>query len=162
MKIRIQPRDIEVPEGDPFEEDLLGRKEPAEALTSIIGSIEGPCVLALDAGWGLGKTTFLKMWAQDLQNQGFPVVRFNAWETDFTEEPFVALSAELTEALNQWADRGLKDKIGPLAKAAEEVVRRSIPGAVRAWTAGLVDISPIFEPEGLSAYAGAKESIGGR
>jgi hypothetical protein len=30
MGIRIQPREIEVPEDDPLKNDLLGRKEPAE------------------------------------------------------------------------------------------------------------------------------------
>ena len=33
MGIRIQPREIDVPEDGPFKNDLLGRKEPAEVLT---------------------------------------------------------------------------------------------------------------------------------
>ena len=51
MGIRIQPREIEVPEKDPFENDLLDRKESVEVLTHLVRSFEGPCVLAVDAAW---------------------------------------------------------------------------------------------------------------
>ena len=58
MSIRIQPQNIEVPKDDPFKHDLLGRQAAVETLTHITGNIEGPCVLAVDAAWGFGKTTF--------------------------------------------------------------------------------------------------------
>lgn len=101
MGIRVQPRELDISAEDPFENDLLDRKESVEILTSIIGSIDGPCVLAVDAPWGTGKTTFLKMLAQSLRKQDFTVVSFNAWETDFAEDPFLALSSEITTALEE-------------------------------------------------------------
>ncbi len=82
MGIRIQPQQFQVPDDDPFANDTLGRLQPAEVLTHLIGSLDGPCVLAVDAAWGAGKTTFLRMWAGHLRKLGFPVVEFNAWETD--------------------------------------------------------------------------------
>ena len=106
MGIRIQPKEIEVPEDDPFKHDLLGREKPVEILTHLIGSVEGPCVLAIDAVWGTGKTTFIRMWSQYMQNKNFPVIEFNAWENDFAGDPFVALSAELTDGLNKYTDKG--------------------------------------------------------
>ena len=36
---------------------FLGGKEPAEVLTHLVGSIEGPCVMAVNAAWGAGKET---------------------------------------------------------------------------------------------------------
>ena len=39
------------------------------------------------------------------------MVEFNAWETDFTDDPFLALSEELTEGL-----RSRKDSLGDSAK----------------------------------------------
>lgn len=102
MRIRIQPVAVEVPEDEPFKHDLLNRKEPAEILTSLIESVEGSCVIGIDAPWGRGKTTFLKMWAQHMHNEGFPVVEFNAWETDFAQDPFIALSSELQQSLNAY------------------------------------------------------------
>lgn len=156
MGIRIQPREIEVPEKDPFKNDLLGRKEPAEILTHLVGSIEGPCVLAVDAAWGAGKTTFLRIWSQHLRNQGFPVVEFNAWETDHSGDPFVALSSELTEGLQECKDEPLAQKIDETKKAAKEVFRRAVPGAIRVATAGILDVGPLMEKEvgqALASYA---------
>ena len=156
MGIRIQPQEIEVPEDDPFKNDLLDRKEPVEILTHLVGSIEGPCVLAVDAAWGTGKTTFLRIWAQYLRNQGFPVVEFNAWETDFTEDPFVALSSELIDGLSEYTDDPLPEKIAAAKDASKEVIQRAIPGIIRIATAGILDVSPLIEKEAgqfLASYA---------
>ena len=98
MAIRIQPKEIIIPsdpEEDTFENDLLNRKESIEVLTHLIGTIEGPCNMAVDAPWGTGKTTFLNLWNQYLRNNGFAVVKFSAWENDFFDDPFVSLCAEL-------------------------------------------------------------------
>lgn len=156
MGIRIQPREIDIPEKDPFKNDLLGRKEPAEVLTHLVGSIEGPCVLAVDAAWGAGKTTFLKIWSQHLRNQRFPVVEFNAWETDHSGDPFVALSSELTEGLQEYKDEPLEPKIAKTKEMATELLRRSVPGVIRVATAGILDVSPLMEKEigqALASYA---------
>ena len=158
MGIRIQPREIDVPEDDPFKNDLLGRKEPVEVLTHLVGSLEGPCVLAVDAAWGNGKTTFLRIWAQYLRNRGFPVVEFNAWETDFSGDPFVALSTELTEGLRKHKPNGelLAKKINNMKKGAMEVLRRAGPGLIRVATAGILDVNPLLEKElgqALASYA---------
>ena len=107
MKMRIQPNEIEIPSDDPFRHDLLARKKPGEILTNLVDNLDGPCVLAVDAAWGAGKTTFVKMWAQYLQSKGFPVVEFNAWETDFSEDPFAALSSDLTKGLSKYTDNGI-------------------------------------------------------
>lgn len=157
MGIRIQPRDIDVPKDDPFKNDLIGRKEPVEVLTHLIGSIEGPCVLAVDAAWGAGKTTFLRIWAQYLRNKGFPVVEFNAWETDFTGDPFIALSGELMSGLRQDETESLAGKIDAMKDAAKEVVRRAVPGVIRAATAGILDLNPILEKEAGQALASYAE-----
>ena len=156
MRIRIQPRDIEVPKDAPFRNDLLKRREPAKILTQIVGSIDGPCVLAIDAAWGTGKTTFLKIWSQHLRNEGFPVVEFNAWETDFAGDPFVALSTELTDAFQKYQENLPADKIAVVREAAKEVLRRAVPGVIRLATAGILDVGQLAEKEigqALASYA---------
>ncbi len=129
MPIRIQPSEFEVSAKDPFEHDLLGRKEPIKALTTTIGSIEGPCVMAVDAGWGMGKTTFLRMWAQHLRNERFPVVEFNAWETDFAQDPFIALTSEIATGLQSLGSTAGRLGGHRLRLAAASVVRAA-PGAI--------------------------------
>ena len=156
MGIRIQPLQIDIPEDEPFKNDLLGRKDTVDVLTHLLGSIEGPCVLAVDAPWGTGKTTFLKMWSQHLRNNNFRVVEFNAWETDFSEDPFVAISAELTNRLHDDTDTSLSEKINVAKKAATKVALRAIPGLIRVATAGILDVAPLLEKEigeAIASYA---------
>ena len=170
MGIRIQPREIDVPKNDPFENDLLGRKESVVVLTQLVGNLEGPSVLAVDAAWGTGKTTFLRIWAQHLRNQEFPVIEFNAWETDFSGDPFVALSTELTEGLHEYTDEPLATKIANTKKLAKEVLRRAVPAVIRLATAGGLDVSPLlgkevgqalasYTEDRLDAYEEAQESV---
>ena len=125
-RIRVQPLDIEVPEQNPFANDLLDRREAVVTLTNIVRNIDGPCILSIDAPWGAGKTTFLNMWGKYLRTEGFVVVRFNAWENDFLEEPFVALSTEIIEALRSTGviESGWK---APLAAEATQVVMQALP-----------------------------------
>ena len=132
---RIQPQDIKIPKENPFQYDLLDRKEAVETLTRLVGANQGPCFLAVDAPWGAGKTTFLKIWAQYLRNQQFPVVEFNAWETDFSEDPFVALCAELTKGFGKEAGG---EGANEFKKAAVEVIKHIGSNAVEKVTGGLV------------------------
>lgn len=100
--MRIRPIDIEVPEDDPFANDRLDRRDQAKAIAAILKRIEGPFVLAIDAPWGEGKTTFLRMSRAHLRKEQFLVVDFNAWETDFCDDPFIALTTEISEGLQQY------------------------------------------------------------
>ena len=148
-----------MPEGDPFENDLLGRKEPANILSNLVASIEGPCVIAVDSSWGTGKTTFLRLWAQLLRNQGFSVVEFNAWETDFSGDPFVALSTEMTESLSSFDNETIKNRIEQTKELAKEVIRASLPGAVRHLTSGLVDVqSVVGKKDEMADYRKARQA----
>ncbi len=128
LRVRIQPPSLPISEDDPFANDLLGRQESAEVLTRIVSGTEGPCVVALDAPWGYGKTTFLDMWAKWLRLKGFPVVAsFNAWETDFTNHPFLALSSELMKVLESCPKTASSLAFKVFKQAGEKLLRASIP-----------------------------------
>ena len=130
QRVRVQPPVPEISEKEPFDADCLDRKESVEVLTRIVSRIEGPCVVALDAPWGYGKTTFLKMWEAWLRQeaQGFPVVAcFNAWETDFTNNPFLALSSELTKELETCTKTALIPGFNTFKRTAEKLLRVAIP-----------------------------------
>ncbi len=101
------------------------------------------------------------MWAQYLRNQEFPVVKFNAWETDYAGDPFVALSSELTDGLQKYTDDPLATKIADMKKGVTEVLRRAVPGLIRVATAGIFDVSALMEKETgqfLASYAEARMS----
>lgn len=159
MGIRIQPRDIDVPDKNPFKNDLLGRKEPVEVLTCLVGSLEGPCVLAVDSAWGNGKTTFLNMWEKHLLNQKFPVVKFNAWETDFSDDPFVALSKELVDGLKDFTTTSRRQEI---EKGAKKVLQETLPILTRLGASIIpgvgTEIGKVVESY-VSSYVGGKDSV---
>src|SRR5687768_17042097 len=89
------PPEPEVPAGDPFAHDRLRRKDEAEQLTTLVEHAPTPLVLSLDAEWGTGKTTFVRMWRQLLEDSSHKTIYFNAWETDFIADPLVALVGEV-------------------------------------------------------------------
>ena len=121
--VRFRSIPPDVIEGDPFANDALGRRGQIEALTRLICRLEGPCVLALDGTWGSGKTVFLEMWASVLRGEDYDVVQFNAWDTDFSDDPLMALQAEMTSALKS------KPNYQGLLKAGATVVS-SVAGLV--------------------------------
>ena len=166
MSIRIRLRDIDIPKDEPFKHDLLGRQEPAVVLTNLVDCIVDPCVLAIDAPWGAGKTTFLRMWTRHLRNLGFPVVEFNAWETDFSDEPFLTLSIELTEGLQSWDSKLPSETLNKLKKSSKKVLRWVIPSTIRVASSSVLGIGKEFGEsvasyveERLSGHVEARKSV---
>lgn len=107
--IKSRSQELDIPEGNPFENDKLDRSQFSNILTDVVSFYgQSGCVLALGGEWGSGKTTFVKMWRQDLKNKEFKTLYFNAWASDYTEDPLIALIAELSELS---ADNGTINKI---------------------------------------------------
>ena len=97
--------DIEIVPNAPFKEDKLNRGIIAQTLTAIVNAYANSgAVLAIDGEWGAGKTTFIKMWKQHLMDNGYNTLYFNAWETDFVEDPLIALMGELKEVIKSDAN----------------------------------------------------------
>ena len=107
IKIRMRSDQIDIPENDPFKNDLFDRQKSANDLKNLVGNIDTPAVIAIDGAWGTGKTTFLNLWKQSLFKSGRPVVHFNAWENDYSANALVSILFELTNQL-----RGCNAKFG--------------------------------------------------
>lgn len=91
----IKHKEIKIEKGKPFANCQLNRQQYAEVLTSIVSTYADGFVLAINNKWGTGKTTFVKMWEQDLKDNDYQTVYFNAWENDFENNPLTALMGEL-------------------------------------------------------------------
>ena len=139
MKVSLQSPEVIVNPDDPFQNDMLDRKKSVEILTCLVANLRGACTLAVDAEWGHGKTTFLKIWTAHLRQQGFPAVEFNAWETDYSGNPFITLSTELTKGFQESADRSLSMKIQNLRKQASRIARRAAPTVAQ----GVATVIPV-------------------
>ncbi|PCD85404.1 KAP family P-loop NTPase fold protein [Vibrio mediterranei] len=81
-----------VPTSETFDMyQIIDNKPYANHLTQYLKSkAENGYVLNLNAEWGAGKTTFLQCWYNELKNE-HPVVYFDAWKSDFTKDPMLAL-----------------------------------------------------------------------
>ena len=90
-----------------------------------MGSYEQGCVLAINGEWGRGKTTFMNMWKQLLENKGFSALYFNVWEHDFVSDPLIGLVAEFK---SQLTDQKCGEMIANLVEVACEVIVGTIPG----------------------------------
>lgn len=93
--IKFKLEDLEIPDNNPFKNCELGRQHYANILENIVVNGGSGCVISLDGVWGTGKTTFVKMWQQQLKNKEFSTIYFNAWEHDYMSDPLVALIGEL-------------------------------------------------------------------
>ena len=174
LRVRIKPYDIEVPEDNPFQHDSLDRKASVEILARLIDSVDGPCVFGIDADWGNGKTTFLRMLHRHLASGSVPVVHFNAWESDYVSDPFTAIATELTDGLAAKADEsdaktkekidaGFKQATKAVIKARWPAILRSLLAEVPVAGKALEEIVDGFADslvnDRISAYREARKSV---
>lgn len=133
--MRIKPVQIDTPKGDPFANDKLERKQYAKILTSLIENADDGFTMSIDAEWGNGKTTFVRMWQTYLQQEGYTTIYINAWENDFyTADPFAVLINEMftqiprTDFSNEQYQL-LSSCVGGLAAIAKTIPILNVIGA---------------------------------
>ncbi|MEN4246306.1 P-loop NTPase fold protein [Serratia marcescens] len=84
------------------EDDIFGRKVLHDQIIRIATNApDRSLVLALDDKWGNGKTSFVKMMSSEIKNnnQELNVIYFDAFESDYQSDPFVALSSKIYSLL---------------------------------------------------------------
>ncbi len=147
MNLKLHPIDIN--EASPFDNDLLGRKEEIENLTLLVLNVNSPAVLSIDSQWGTGKTTFIKLWEQYLKSEGIASLYFNAWETDFSEDPLISFLGEMNEGLKSLIGESAlsKDAWSKTKAAGKQIAKRGIPALIKIGTAGVIDADKIVEDE---------------
>ena len=142
QSMKLIPSPIEVKEYEGFlpEKDIFQRKRFGEELSNLIQNVSDELVVALDAQWGEGKTTFVKMWQGILKNEEIDSIYFDAFKNDFLEDPFLALVGEVYLLLNEEKDTDVRKEFKKKAVLAVKAIGRvAIRTALRALTANLVD-----------------------
>jgi hypothetical protein len=148
--------EIEDPRARIWQDDVLERRGFADFLTNALTEQtrvvserqQRGLTVALDAGWGTGKTFFVKHWAEDLKQRGHPVVFFDAWENDLGEEAAIALMAAIKETIDEWVARMPAKQ--ELAVRASEMVRYGVKELRRA----VLPVSKVVASGLLKRYAG--------
>lgn len=80
------------------ETDPFSLKEMAEGLTRVFDCLEHGTVSILDGRWGSGKSVFALQWKTHLRNSGLPAIYFDAFASDYIDDPFQAISTSLIRA----------------------------------------------------------------
>ncbi len=132
MRIFIPPIYISDEEGF-GQNDLFGRKQIGDGLTSLLSKITDPMVIAVDGQWGSGKTTFLRMWAGELRKAGFPVVFFDSFEHDYLPDAFTAIAGQIVSIVEDKEKSG-EPKAKEFLKKATGVGRIIFRGALKIGT----------------------------
>jgi hypothetical protein len=141
--------------------DLLGRKAVGQRLTDLLDAVEQPLVIALDGGWGSGKSHFLKLWTgahrKELNGKA-RIIYFDAFEHDYLDDPLISLVARLTtkDAETTWGSKAVK----AIKKAALPLARLSLRVGAAAATAGVTEIAgPVTDAVVTKAGEATQASI---
>jgi hypothetical protein len=140
--MKLIPSQIEISEYEGFlpEKDIFQRKGFAEELSNLVVNVSDELVLALDAPWGEGKTTFVKMWRGMLKEKGVESIYFDAFENDYLEDPFLVLVGEIYSLLDSVDNKDIKTEFKTKAVSAIKTIGKAgIRIGLRAITAGVLD-----------------------
>ncbi|MBW3845073.1 KAP family P-loop NTPase fold protein [Aeromonas hydrophila] len=130
----------------PCAADKLGRSQEIENLTPVLLNAEAPLVFAIDAPWGGGKTTFIKLWQHYLTKKGKVSLYLNAWESDFADDPLLPMLAVLDDWLNEQSSRPVIKEAWDKAKAcAPGIIKATAVAAAKAATFGALDLDKEYE-----------------
>lgn len=136
----------------PFLDDVTKQRlEYAKQLTSFVDRMHPGGVISINAGWGEGKSWFGRNWAKYLKDEGYKVAQINAFEHDYIEEPFVAISSELCSVF----DEGMIQKFLPAASTALTIITPIVSAAAKVKIAligaGIVSASPPSNAQSVMA-----------
>lgn len=157
---------IEIPDDNPFQNDVLNRKDNIEILTKFITSFEQSIVLCIDGGWGQGKTTFIRMWEKYLHQQSIPTIYFNAWESDYTDDALIALIGEIDLAAEKLAiqdkneaEKSIKKIYGFAANFFKATMPTLANLAIKALSGGLTNADEVTKALSSLSESLVKEQI---
>ncbi|HJK78868.1 MAG TPA: P-loop NTPase fold protein [Methanocorpusculum sp.] len=97
-----------------FSQDRLSREPLADYLTHFITTSqpttnEHSRVIALDSGWGTGKTSFVNMWMKKLEDadtSSFACLKYNAWENDDSPDALMPIICSFQQLIDESTDKG--------------------------------------------------------
>ena len=120
----------------PWADDVLGREQIAARLTNLIRHESLPLVISMHGQWGTGKTFMLKRWQQDLENQEFKAIYFNAWEDDFCADPLLSIIGQMS---SYFSEGRFKDGVQRVASSAGPLIRSNISSVLTHYTGFTTD-----------------------
>ncbi len=106
----------EIDKENPWGDDGLRRENFTNVLTDRIQNGISPYTISVSGGWGTGKTFILRRWQQQLENDGYKAIYYNAWEDDFCVNPLVSIIGQIATKIKDNSLKGLIDDVKEIAK----------------------------------------------
>lgn len=102
---KVSPPEISA--SAPWGDDPLSKQREGRILSNLICSLgDSAFVISLKGGWGTGKSIFLKRLGYHLENsRKVPVIKIDAWQTDYIDDPLLALTSALNERIQKTQSR---------------------------------------------------------
>ena len=152
--MRLVPKPVQIGDRDGFQgTDIFGYEEFGTNLAALVQTLDGPSVIALDGGWGSGKTVFAKQWAGLLRNRGSAVIYFDAFAGDTGNDPLFDIAARLFAAgPENGARTGFSERAVAFAKG---LVPLAVAAGLSAGSGGVLGREAVRSAG--SAWAEAKE-----
>ncbi|MCX6075898.1 MAG: P-loop NTPase fold protein [Campylobacterales bacterium] len=141
-------KQFEINEADIFSNDKLKRIAAIENLSDLIVSTKEAFTLGINADWGAGKTTFVKLWQKYLKKEhNVNSIYFSAWEDDFSKEPLISILGEINKYISDNFENTseVAQKFDKVKEFGGKVLKRGIPAFVKGATSGLLDIDKGLE-----------------
>ena len=143
MTYRVE--DLEIISGNPFQHDMLERREFVKSLSDLIEGLNGPFVMALDSPFGSGKTTLIHMLIEDMKKKECRCTYFNAWEVDYATDPLVALvsSIDSTDPDQNEADSKYREHLKKVKEKTTALAKPVLFALVKGSTSGMLDLEEL-------------------
>ena len=140
--ISLQP--LNVNKSNPFDNDIFSRKEFGVTLRDFVKSSPDNMVISLDAEWGEGKTTFVKMWQGLLQQSDIPSIYYDAFKNDIFDDAFASIIGTVVECSKklprtQTSEQRITDFINNASIIATKLFHWSAKLTVKGATLNIID-----------------------
>lgn len=144
----------------PCSEDLLGRHKEIENISPVLLNAQAPLVFAIDAPWGGGKTTFIKLWQQYFNTQGQVSLYLNCWENDFVDDPLLPMLSVFDDWLSTSDNNSEPNKAWEVAKKLTPgILKSTAVAAAKIATFGGLDLEKEYEKVIADMAGGTVDSL---
>lgn len=153
MRLTTPPLLIDT--SDPFKNDALDRKQFGTSLLNLISRTDEELVICLDALWGEGKTSFVKMWQGLLEQNQIKSIYFDAFANDYIDDAFVSIVSCIINYSKRESqgDSTLLRRIDDFKETATKVGTQLLSWAakvgIKAATLGVIEGSQLEELKGM-------------
>lgn len=141
MKIRNDIDDDFISAGFNDQTDVFARRGLADRLTRLYLGLQQGSVAVLDGRWGIGKSVFARQWKVELEKEGMPCIYFDAFASDYIDNPFRAVASAFVRAAKdaQNLDKPTYNRfLNAAARTAKIVAGPASKIALKALTLGIV------------------------